>query len=134
MPVTDYLVQIPATFNELAEQFATQTARADGVLESSAGELAADVFTHLALLKDRYMLTSGQLWSAIAAERGSVGACNMLANVARAVQAQLIANKPPEPVHQSPPGHVADGPEHAQAKGGDDNADDKQVRSAGHTG
>lgn len=124
---TDYLVEMPATFNDLANQFATRTDRADGIMESRAGKMAAGLLANLALLQDSDTLTSCQLWSALAAERGSASACYMLANVARAAQAQLIANKPPESVHQSPPGRVADGSEHAQAKGRDDHADDKQV-------
>ena len=120
---TNYLAEMPAVFNEMSRQFGEQIAGADGVLETNAGKLAADVMAHLALLVDSDRLTAGQLWSAIAAGRGSVGACAELANVARAAQAQLIET---EAVHQSPPGRVTDGPEHAQAKGAD-NADDEPI-------
>lgn len=93
MTVINVLIEVPTIFNELGTQFGGQMARADGVLESHAGKLAADVLANLALLVQDDELTSGQLWSAIAAERGNVGACNMIANLARAAHGQLVANK-----------------------------------------
>lgn len=93
MTPSNYLDEVPATFNHLACQFGEQIARADGVLESHAGTLAVDVLARLALLVKDDQLTPGQLWSALAAERGNVGACNMMANLGRAAQGQVIANK-----------------------------------------
>lgn len=100
MTKDNYLDEVPTAFNELACQFANTgpldelgqsiQRRRDGVLEIVAGELAANVLAHLAKLVDSDQLTPGQLWSAIAAERGSVGACNMLANLSRAAHGQLI--------------------------------------------
>ncbi len=93
MAATNYLEEAPTVFSELGRRFGEQAARADGVLESEAGRQATDVLGHLALLVNTDNITAGQLWSALAAERGSVSACNMLANLARASQGQLIANK-----------------------------------------
>lgn len=93
MTESNYLAEVPATFNDLACQFCEQVPRVDGLLESHAGKLAADVMAHLALLVDNDELTPGQLWSALAAERGNAGACNAIANMARAAHGQLIENK-----------------------------------------
>ena len=103
MTATDYLAEVPATFNDLARQFSNTAPpdelgqavqhRRDGVLESHAGTLASEVLAHLVLLVDNDHVTLGQLWSAIAAERGNVGACNMMANLSRAAHGQLVANK-----------------------------------------
>lgn len=103
MMADNYLAEVPAVFNELARKFMYIASppilgqggqhRRDGVLESHAGKIAADVLAGLALAVDSEQLTPGQLWSAIAAERGNVGACNMIANVARAAHGQMIANE-----------------------------------------
>lgn len=93
MATNNYLAEVPATFIDLGRRFGSD--HGNDVLESTAGKLATDVLTYLAQLVDSGQLTPGQLWSAIAAERGSVGACNMMANLGRAAQGQVIANRKP---------------------------------------
>lgn len=84
-----YLSELPGIFTELARGFANDAHRPEGALESHAGQTAADFLGLLKLIVDDGRLTAAQAWSALAAERGSAGACNTLSNLSRAVAGQL---------------------------------------------
>lgn len=97
-----YLDEFSATFNDLARQFSEMAPpdpigqsiqhRRDGLLETHAGALAAAFLATLGMATAADEIKTGQMWTALAAQRGSVGACNTLANLARAVRGQLLIN------------------------------------------